>query len=151
MATMNFRCTDEQKEAIEANAKEHGFDSVGAYIKFTSINAKLSVSIPIQKEDTNKIKTINDFFDIDIDKKIKAYKKAYIENYTYFSTQTNEELLKAKDILCASKPSKEDVFFIINKMSNITGSTKSKKQALKNEEKYVFQVIELFRLKEPSL
>jgi len=151
MATMNFRCTDDQKEAIEAKAKEYGFDSVGAYIKFASINAKLSASMPIQKAEvskvgTNKVNSSSDF-DADIDKKIKAYKKAYVENYTDFTAETHEALSKAKDVLCTAKPSKEDAFFIIDKMSHISGSTKSRKQALQNEEKYVFQVIELFRLK----
>ena len=142
MPTMNFRCSDEQKEAIEKKAKKYGFDSVGAYIKFTSINANLSVAVSVKevasKQQTNKL-------DTQIDKKIKAYKKAYIENYTYFTSRTNEELLIAKNNLREIKPNKK-VFDIISKMSHITGSNKSKKQALKNEEKYVFEVIELFRV-----
>jgi hypothetical protein len=142
MATMNFRCSDEQKEAIEIKAKKYGFDSVGAYIKFASINANLSVVVATKdvtsKQQTNKI-------DIEIDKKIKAYKKAYIENYTHYTSETKEELFRAKDRLCEIKPNKK-AFDIISKMSHVTGSNKSKKQALKNEEKYIFEIIELFKV-----
>jgi hypothetical protein len=142
MATMNFRCTDEQKDAIEAKAKKYGFNSVGAYIKFTSINANLSATVPTIQKETTSPNPINK----NIDNKIKAYKKAYIENYTDYSPQTNEALVEAKNALCAENKNREDVFTIISKMSNITGSNKSKMQALKNEEKYVFEIIELFKV-----
>lgn len=142
MATMNFRCSDQQKEAIEIKAKEYGFDSVGAYIKFVSINANLSVLVSpkevVSKKEVNKL-------NVEIDKKIRAYKKAYAENYTHFTPETNEELLKIKDTLCQIKPDKK-VFDIISKMSHVVGSNKAKKLALKNEEKYVFEMIELFRV-----
>ena len=43
MPNMNFRVTIEQKQQIEDNAKRYGFDSVGAFIKFVTINAVVAV------------------------------------------------------------------------------------------------------------
>ena len=142
MATMNFRCTDKQKNDIESKAEQYGFNSVGAYIKFACINANISVEVTQELKVNTPEKLKNN---TEIDKKIKIYKKAYIENYVNFTSQTNTALLNAKEILCEMKPNKKDVFVIMNKMSNISGSNKSKKAALKNEEKYVFELIELFR------
>ncbi len=54
---MTLRTTTEQKTEIEAKAAEHGFDSVGAWNKFMSINTELTVAI--QKPTTATPATTN--------------------------------------------------------------------------------------------
>lgn len=49
LPTMNFRCTIEQKQAIEAKAAAFGFSSVGAYIKFIAMNADVRVTSAVQQ------------------------------------------------------------------------------------------------------
>ena len=39
----NFKCTDEQKAKIQEKAKQSGFASVSAYVKFVSLNAIITV------------------------------------------------------------------------------------------------------------
>ena len=70
---MNFRVTDEQKATIEANAKTHGFESVGAYIKFVCTTATVAVTIT----KPNKYKDL-----------VEKVKKAYVACYTNYNDDT---------------------------------------------------------------
>ena len=50
----NFKCTDKQKEAIQMKAKESGFASVSAYVKFVALNANMSVYVEKQPNEVSE-------------------------------------------------------------------------------------------------
>ena len=46
MPLINFRVSDEEKEAIEWNASHYGFASVSEYIRIVAVNAEITVEVP---------------------------------------------------------------------------------------------------------
>ncbi len=45
--TFNMRITEDEKQKIEAKAKQNGFTSVSTYVKYVAINAIVTVKATI--------------------------------------------------------------------------------------------------------
>ena len=140
MTAMNFRCTSDQKSAIEAKAAEFGFNSVGAYIKFITINADVSITLPLSKAEPKVAESL-----------IMDFKKAYdvfIEEPTDINVQ-KFEMAKQTIIDIDTEDSKiNGIFGIITLYLTARNTDNMEKKAknYKNVRSSVFEMLELLKM-----
>ncbi len=140
MTAMNFRCTAEQKSAIEAKAASFGFGSVGAYIKFVAINADVSITLPHSKAEPKIAESL-----------IVGFKKAYdefIEEPTEMNAQ-KFEIVKRSIIDIDTDDTKIDGIFGIITLyltARNTDNIQKKAKNYKSVRKAVFEMLELLKM-----
>lgn len=140
MTAMNFRCTADQKSAIEAKAAVFGFNSVGAYIKFVAINADVSITLPYAKSEPKVAESL-----------IMDFKKAYdvfIEEPSDMNVQKFEMAKRTIIDIDTDDTQINGIFGIITLYltARNTDNIQKKAKNYKNVRSPVFEMLELLKM-----